>query len=91
MVSIKTKKEIEQMKEACKLTAQVHEVIKKALKPGISTYELDQIAEKFIRDNGGIPSEKNYPSGIPGVPNFPGSICASINDEVIQDVYKRQL
>ena len=83
MVTIKSKKEIEQMREACKLTAQVHEVIKEAIRPGISTYELDQIAEKFIRANGGIPSEKNYPSGVPGVPDFPGSICASINDEVI--------
>lgn len=62
MVTIKSKKEIEQMKEACKLTARVHEKIKEYIKPGISTYELDQIAEKFIRENGGIPSEKNYPS-----------------------------
>ena len=83
MVTIKSKREIEQMKEACKLTARVHEVLKEAIRPGISTYELDQIAEKFIRSNGGIPSEKNYPSGIPGVPDFPGSICASINDEVV--------
>jgi len=86
LVTIKSKKEIEQMKEACKLTAQVHEKIKEYIKPGISTYELDQIAEKFIRDNGGIPSEKNYPSGIPGVPDFPGSICASINDEIIHGI-----
>ena len=61
MVTIKSKKEIEQMREACKLTAQVHEVIKEAIRPGISTYELDQIAEKFIIANGGITSEKNYP------------------------------
>ena len=54
MVTIKSKKEIEQMREACMLTAQVHEVLKNAIRPGISTYELDQIAEKFIRDNGGI-------------------------------------
>ena len=86
MVTIKSKREIEQMKEACKLTAQVHEVLKEAIRPGISTYELDQIAEKFIRSNGGIPSEKNYPSGIPGVPDFPGSICASINDEIIHGI-----
>ena len=86
MVTIKSKKEIEQMKEACWLTAAVHEELKKHVKPGISTYELDQIAESFIRNHGGIPSEKNYPSGIPGVPDFPGSICASINDEVIHGI-----
>lgn len=44
------------------------------------------MAEKFIRSHGGIPSEKNYPSGIDGVPDFPGSICASINDEVIHGI-----
>ena len=86
MVTIKSKKEIEQMREACKLTAQVHEVLKNAIRPGISTYELDQIAEKFIRDNGGIPAEKNFPSGIQGVPDFPGSICASLNDEIIHGI-----
>ena len=91
MVTIKSKKEIEQMKEACKLTAQVHEKIKEYIKPGISTYELDQIAEKFIRENGGIPSEKNYPSGIPGVPDFPGSICASINDEIIHGIPSKKV
>ena len=47
MVTIKSKREIEQMREACKLTAQVHEVIKEAIRPGISTYELDKIAEKY--------------------------------------------
>ena len=88
---IRTTEEIEQMKEACKLTAQVHEKIKEYIKPGISTYELDQIAEKFIRENGGIPSEKNYPSGIPGVPDFPGSICASINDEIIHGIPSKKV
>jgi len=91
LVTIKSKKEIEQMKEACKLTAQVHEVIKEKIRPGISTYELDQIAEKFIIENGGIPSEKNYPSGIPGVPDFPGSICVSINDEIIHGIPSKQV
>ena len=91
MVTIKSRKEIEQMREACKLTAQVHEVIKNAIRPGISTYELDQIAEKFIRENGGIPAEKNYPSGIPGVPDFPGSICASVNDEIIHGIPSKKV
>ena len=86
MVSIKSKKEIELMREVCKLTAEVHEELRKAIKPGISTYELDQIAEKYIRENGGIPAEKNYPSGFPDVPDFPGSICASVNDEIIHGI-----
>ena len=58
MVDIKSKREIELMKEACKVTALAHEAIKRAIKPGISTLELDKIAEKTIRENGGIPAQK---------------------------------
>ncbi|MBR3133561.1 MAG: type I methionyl aminopeptidase [Clostridia bacterium] len=91
MVTIKSKREIEIMKEACKLTAQTHEVLKEAIRPGISTLELDKIAEDFIRKNGGIPAQKGYPSGIKGVPNFPGTICASINDEVIHGIPSKRV
>ena len=59
---------------------------KSLLDLGISTLELDKIAEDFIRSKGAIPSEKGYPSGIEGVMDFPGSICASINDEVIHGI-----
>ena len=86
MVCIKSKREIELMREACRITALAHKAIEKAIRPGISTMELDRIAEKTIRDNGGIPAEKGYPSGFKGVPDFPASICASINDEVIHGI-----
>ena len=86
MVDIKSQREIEIMKEACRLTYLTHEEIKKNIKPGISTIQLDRIAENFIKLNGGIPAQKNYPSGIKGVPNFPSSICVSINDEVIHGI-----
>lgn len=86
MVYIKSKREIGLMKEACKIAALAQKEIEKAIKPGITTYELDQIAEKTIREHGGIPAEKGYPSGVKGVPDFPGSICASINDEVIHGI-----
>ena len=86
MVDIKSKREIELMKEACKVTALAHEAIKRAIKPGISTLELDKIAEKTIRENGGIPAQKGYPSGEKEIPNFPASICTSINDEVIHGI-----
>lgn len=86
MVEIKSKREIELMKEACRVTALVHKVIERMIKPGMSTLELDKLAEKVIRENGGIPAEKGYPSYEKGVPNFPGSICVSINDEVIHGV-----
>ena len=83
MVDIKSKREIELMKEVCRITALTHKAIEEAIKPGVTTLELDRIAEKTIRENGGIPAQKGYPSGEKGVPNFPASICASINDEVI--------
>ena len=74
------------MKEACRVTSLVHKTIEATIRPGMTTLELDKIAEKVIRENGGIPAEKGYPSYQKGVPNFPGSICVSINDEVIHGI-----
>ena len=86
MIDIKSKREIELMREACRVTALVHKAIEEAIRPGISTLELDQIAEKVIRENGGIPAEKGYPSYDKSIPDFPASICASVNDEVIHGI-----
>ena len=52
----------------------------------MSTYELDQMAEKFIKEQGGIPAQKGYPSGEKGIPNFPGTLCVSINDAIIHGI-----
>lgn len=89
MIEIKSKREIELMKEACRITALVHKTIEQAIRPGITTLELDKLAEKVIRENGGIPAQKGYPSGIKGVMNFPSTICASVNDEVIHGIPSR--
>ena len=86
MVTIKSKREIELMKEACKVVALTYEKLEKEIKPGMTTYELDQIAEKTMRSLGAIQAEKGYDSGIRGVPKFPASICVSINDEVIHGI-----
>ena len=86
MIEIKSNREIELIKEACRIVALVHKEMEKAIKPGISTGELDRLAEKIIRENGGIPAQKGYPSYEKGVPNFPSTICASINDEVIHGI-----
>ena len=86
MVSIKSKREIELMSEPCKITAKVYDMLEKNIKPGMTTYELDQIAEKFIKEQGGIPAQKGYPSGVRGIPNFPSTLCVSINDEVIHGI-----
>ena len=91
MVDIKSNREIELMKDACKLTALTYREIEKVIKPGISTEELDKFAEKFIKDNGGIPAQKNYPSGVKGIPPFPATLCISINDEIIHGIPSKKV
>ena len=91
MVTIKSKKEIELMKEACKVVAKVYDELEKLIKPGMSTWELDQIAEKIMRDNGAIPAEKGYDIGIKGVPPYPAATCISVNDEVIHGIPSKRV
>ena len=86
MVTIKSKREIEFMREVCKVVALTYQELEKRIKPGISTWELDQIAEQKMRSLGAVPAEKGYDIGIRGVPPFPASICVSINEEVIHGI-----
>ena len=74
MVTIKSKREIELMREVCKVVALTYEELEKNIKTGMTTYELDKLAEKTMRSLGAIPAEKGYHSGIRGVPPFPASI-----------------
>ena len=86
MIYIKSPKEIEKMKEACRVAFLAQKAIEAAIKPGITTYELDKIAEETMVKYGAIPAEKGYPSGVDGVPDFPASICSSVNDVVIHGI-----
>ena len=86
MVSIKSEREIELMMEACRITAETHDMLGKNIKPGMSTYDLDKMAEEFIKSKGGIPAQKGYPSGVDGIPDFPSTLCVSINDEIIHGI-----
>ena len=79
MISIKSDREIELMKEARRLVGETHKYLKQFIKEGITTIELDKLAEDFIRKNGGIPTEKGYEG-------YPASICASVNDEVVHGI-----
>lgn len=79
MIVIKSDNEIEIMAKAGKIVGQTHEVLKKHIKPGITTKELDQIAEDTIRSLGAEPAFLGYGG-------FPGSICASINEEVVHGI-----
>ena len=86
MITIKSKKEIENMKEACKIVALAYKEIEKVIKPGMTTFELDKIIEDVMKKNGAIPAEKGYNPGIKGVPTYPAATCISVNDEVIHGI-----
>ncbi len=86
MVTIKSKKEIEYMRDVCKVVALTYKELEEVIKPGMSTYELDKIAEKKMRSLGAIPAEKGYDIGVEGVPPFPATLCVSVNDEVIHGI-----
>ena len=86
MIIIKSEKEIENIRLAAKILSEAHNLIEQNIRPGISTYELDMIAEKFILEQDAIPSQKGYKNFIEGKPDFPAAACISINDEVIHGV-----
>ena len=86
MVTIKSKKEIELMKEACKVVDILYKELENKIKPGMSTWELDKIAEQIMKNHGAIPAEKGYDIGIKGVPPYPAATCISVNDEVIHGI-----
>ena len=78
-VTIKSPREIELMRKAGEILAATHEELRKALKPGMSTMDIDRLGEKIIRSYGCIPSFKNYNG-------YPASICVSVNDEVVHGI-----
>ena len=86
VVTIKSEREIKLMREACRVTGLVYKELEEYIKPGLSTMDLDKFAEKVIRENGGIPAQKGYPSGMKDVPPFPATLCVSVNDEVIHGI-----
>ncbi|MCI8394926.1 MAG: type I methionyl aminopeptidase [Bacilli bacterium] len=83
MINIKSEREIELMRQAGHLNYLTHEEIKKNLRPGITTKQIDKIAHDYIIKNGGIPS-------CLGFEGFPASICISINDEVVHGIPKNR-
>ena len=83
-IFLKTEDEIELMRKANQLVGKTLAELAKHIKPGVTTLQLDRIAEEFIRDNGAIPTFKNFPNPY-GAP-FPASICTSVNDVVVHGV-----
>ncbi len=79
MLHIKTDEEVALIKESNMLVSKTLAVLASFIKPGITTLYLDNIAETFIRDNGGIPAFKGYGG-------FPGTLCTSVNEEVVHGI-----
>ncbi len=79
MIVLKSSRELELMKEACEISAQALQVAGEAVKPGVSTYEIDKIAHDFIIKSGAKPNFLGYGG-------FPATACISINDEVIHGI-----
>jgi methionyl aminopeptidase len=76
MIHYKTAQEVETIKKGAQILGKAHAEVAKAIKPGVKTKKLDQIAEEYIRDHKGSPSFKNYHG-------FPASLCISVNDVVV--------
>ncbi|EFE28903.1 methionine aminopeptidase, type I [Filifactor alocis ATCC 35896] len=79
MITLRSKREIELLREAGKIVAETHAVLREAVKPGVSTWELDQLAYQTIIKHRAIPSFLNYNG-------FPGSICASKNEIIVHGI-----
>ena len=84
MIFLKTEDEIDLMRISNMLVARTLGEIAKAIKPGITTKDLDRLAEEFIRDNKGVPTFKGFPNQY-GT-SFPASICTSVNNEVVHGI-----
>lgn len=91
MVTIKSREQIAQLRKAGRLVAETYEVLRPYVVPGVTTAEIDKIAEDYIRSRGAIPSYKGYGArpatkGNPAIPPFPGTICTAINDVICHGI-----
>ncbi|MCQ2245734.1 MAG: type I methionyl aminopeptidase [Bacteroidaceae bacterium] len=84
MIFLKTEDEIELLREANLLVGKTLAELAKLIQPGVTTKQLDKVAEEFIRDHGAIPTFKGFPNPYGGP--FPASICASVNDVVVHGI-----
>ncbi|HEX7471910.1 MAG TPA: M24 family metallopeptidase, partial [Candidatus Limnocylindrales bacterium] len=84
-ITVKSAADIDHMRRAGRVVAEVLALVESELRPGISTAELDRLAERHIRSAGATPSFKGYPGADPRRP-FPASICISIDDEIVHGI-----
>ena len=84
MIFLKTKDEIELLRQSNLLVGRTLAEVAKLIKPGVTTLELDRVAEEFIRDHGAIPTFKGFPNQY-GEP-FPATLCTSVNEQVVHGI-----
>jgi len=84
MIRIKTKRELDLIRESCQIVADVLRLLERHIAPGVTTGDLDEIAEDFIRSCGGVPAFKGY--GFDDQLLYPASICTSIDDEIVHGI-----
>lgn len=89
MIFIKNRKEIELMRESNRIVGEVLALMGKSVKPGITTWELNEIAEDFIYSQGATPSFKGY--RIPGLQPYPTAICASVNSCIVHGIPSKKV
>ncbi|HIE38445.1 MAG TPA: type I methionyl aminopeptidase [Anaerolineales bacterium] len=84
MIHVKSNSELKKMRQAGRIVAEVLERMREWVAPGVTTGELNELAEAVIRSYGAVPSFKGYPPG--GVHPFPAAICASVNEELVHGI-----
>jgi methionyl aminopeptidase len=84
MIFLKTDEEIELLRQSNLLVGKTLAEVAKLIKPGVTTGQLDRVAEEFIRDNGAIPTFKGYPNPYGGP--FPATLCTSVNEQVVHGI-----
>jgi len=88
MINIKSATEIIKMRKACQIVAELLDELETMIRPGVSTLEIDQYAESFIRAKGAVPAFKNYE--VDGLPPYPAAICASVNQGIVHGIPSNQ-
>ena len=91
-IELKTREQIAMLREAGRIVAEVYEVLRPHVVPGVTTLDLDRLAEEYIRKRGAIPVYKGYvPDGGRSIPPFPGTICASVNDVICHGIPSQKI
>ncbi len=91
MVIIKSRQQIAELRKAGRIVAETYEVLRPHVKPGVTTAEIDKVAEEYIRSRGAVPSYIGYGAiparnGRPAIPPFPATICTAINDVICHGI-----